>query len=130
MNTTTGTMASHGNPLLQEFLEAGASGRLLTRWCTACHRPHWYPRGICPHCHSLDTVWRESDGLGEIYTFSVMRRAATLYVIAYVRLDDGVTMLTNIQTDDPDGVRIGQKVQAAFGGPDLLGGLPVFRTIE
>lgn len=130
MNTTSNPLASHGNPLLLQFLEAGNAGRLLLRWCGACKQPHWYPRAICPHCASSDTAWRESPGLAEIYSFSVMRHAAVAYVIAYVRLDEGVAMLTNIQTDDPDSVRIGQRVRAVFGGPDVAGGLPVFTIVE
>ncbi|QKH37483.1 Zn-ribbon domain-containing OB-fold protein [Achromobacter pestifer] len=130
MTTTTDSLASHGNPLLPEFLAAGSEGRLLLRWCNACERSHWYPRHICPHCFNPATAWRESPGLGEIYAFSIMRRAATPYVIAYVQLDEGVTMMTNIQTHDLDGVRIGQRVRATFGGPALADGLPVFRRVE
>ena len=52
-----------------------------------------------------------------------MRRTEVPYVIAYVTLEEGVTMMTNIVDCDPDAVRIGQRVKLSFrpsdGGPPL-----------
>ena len=56
----------------------------------------------------------ERSGKGAIYSFSVMRRAETPYVIAYVTLDEGTTMMTNIVDCDFDRVEIGQKVRLVF----------------
>jgi uncharacterized OB-fold protein len=54
-------------------------------------------------------------GRGEIYSVSVTRRAGpTPYAIAYVRLDEGITMLTNIVDCDLDSLRIGQRVRVVF----------------
>ena len=36
------------------------------------------------------------------------------YVFAFVDLDEGVRLVTNIVDCDPDAVRIGQRVQARF----------------
>ena len=72
------------------FWDAAKDGRFLIKRCLACGEPHWYPRTICPLCHSSDTAWEESDGLGVIYTFSVMRRNTPVpYAIGYVTLDEG-----------------------------------------
>ncbi len=43
-----------------------------------------------------------------------MRRAEIPYAIAYVTLDEGVTMLTNVVDCDLDAIRVGQKVRLVF----------------
>ena len=55
---------------------------------------------------------------------SVTRRAGPIaFAIAYVTLDEGVSMLTNIVDCDLDALRIGQKVRVVFkpteGGPPV-----------
>jgi len=62
-------------------------------------------------------------GHGNIYSFSVMRRALEPYAIAYVTLQEGVTLLTNIVDCDFDALRIGQAVKLAFKLSE--GGFPV-----
>lgn len=52
-----------------------------------------------------------------------MRRAEVPYVIAYVTIDEGVTLMTNIVGCDVDTVRIGQRVKVVFIASD--GGPPV-----
>ena len=106
------------------FWDATNAGKLLIKHCTACNQPHWYPRPQCPFCMSDETVWKESSGAGTIYTFSVTRRGVPVpYAIAYVRLDDGVTMMTNIVDCDLNAIRIGARVKVVFresdGGPKV-----------
>jgi uncharacterized OB-fold protein len=55
-----------------------------------------------------------------------MRRAGAPYVLAYVTLDEGPTVMTNIATADVDAVRIGQRVKVAFEDTDTGHKLPVF----
>ena len=111
----------------EHFFSAAAQNRLLLKRCGACGRCHYYPRAICPLCGSADTHWTESSGRGEIYSFSVTRRGVpTPTVIAYVRLDEQVSVLTNIVDCDVDRVRIGDKVHVAFRRLDEHYALPVF----
>ena len=109
------------------YWESAKNGKLLVKTCKACGKLHYYPRTICPHCLSSDTDWVEASGKGTIYTYSVMRRTETPYVIAYVTLEEGVTMLSNIVECDVDDVAVGQTVEVVFR--DTQGGhsLPVFR---
>jgi uncharacterized OB-fold protein len=102
------------NPETRTFWDAAREGRFLLKWCTRCDLPHWYPRAICPFCFCDETVWRESPGKGTIYTYSVMRRVPQPYVIAYVTLEEGVTMLTNIVDCDVDALSIGMPVRLLF----------------
>ncbi|HZT87180.1 MAG TPA: Zn-ribbon domain-containing OB-fold protein [Stellaceae bacterium] len=107
----------------QPFWDAAAQGKLLIKKCTACGEPHFYPRALCPFCFSDKTEWQQASGRGTIYTYSVMRRTPVPYAIAYVTLDEGPTMMTNIVDCDLDAIRIGQKVKLVFKPSD--GGPPV-----
>ena len=55
-----------------------------------------------------------------------MRRAEPPYVIAYVRLEEGPTVLTRIVDADPDGLRCGQPVRLAFRPAPDGAAVPVF----
>jgi len=112
------------NPGDERFFDAAAQGKLLIKRCAGCGEFHYYPRPLCPFCFSEQTEWVEAKGTGSIYTFSVTRRAGpTPYAIAYVTLDEGVTMMTNIVDCDLDAIRIGQRVRVVFkpteGGPPV-----------
>ena len=84
------------SPETAPFWEAAASGRLLVKRCDACGELHHYPRAACPFCGSDRTSWQEASGRGTIYSYSVFRRAPVPYAIAYVTLEEGPTMMTNI----------------------------------
>ena len=109
------------------YWESAKNGKLLVKTCKACGKLHYYPRTICPHCLSSDTDWVEASGKGTIYTYSVMRRTEIPYVIAYVTLEEGVTMLSNIVECDVDGVAVGQAVEVVFRDTEGGHSLPVFR---
>ena len=87
---------------------------------------HHYPRGLCPHCFCDKLDWKQASGNGKIYTYSVMRRAPEPYVIAYVTLDEGVSMMTNIVDCDFDKVRIDQPVKVVFKASENGQPVPVF----
>ncbi|HET6185057.1 MAG TPA: Zn-ribbon domain-containing OB-fold protein [Acetobacteraceae bacterium] len=111
------------NPETKAVFDGFAAGKLMVPRCNSCGKPHWYPRGICPHCFSQDLKWEQASGSGTIYSFSVMKRAEVPYAIAYVTLDNGPTMMTNIVDCDLDSLKIGQKVKLKFvpseGGPPM-----------
>jgi len=109
------------------YWESAKNGKLLVKTCKACGKLHYYPRTICPHCLNSDTDWVEASGKGTIYTYSVMRRTETPYVIAYVTLEEGVTMLSNIVECDVDDVAVGQTVEVVFRDTEGGHSLPVFR---
>ncbi len=111
-------------PENQPFFDAATRGELLIKRCADCGEHHYFPRAICPHCFSDRTEWVSTTGRGTIYSFSVSRRVLpTAYAIAYVTLDEGVSMMTNIVDCDLDGIRIGQAVKVVFKPTD--GGPPV-----
>jgi uncharacterized OB-fold protein len=102
------------NPETEPFWAAAREGRFLVKGCTSCGKNHWYPRAICPFCFSDRTEWRPASGKGVIYSLSVMKRAPEPYVMAYVTLEEGPTMMTNIVDCDFDALQIGQAVRLVF----------------
>lgn len=114
----------------QRFWDATTENRLELPRCSSCGRVIWYPREICPDCHGTDIEWFEASGQGTIYSCTTTRRmpgrwgGAAPFVLAYVELDEGPRLMTNIVDCDPDEIAIGDRVEAVFhpteDGPALV----------
>jgi uncharacterized OB-fold protein len=133
----TPLIASHS----ADFWAATREERFLVGHCHACDQWFWPPtRSFCPRCGKAASL-REAAGTGSIYSYTIVRvsgaialggeayKDAVPYVLAYVELTEGPTMLTNIVGVDPDGVTIGLPVRVEFsrtGGPEDPA-LPRFR---
>lgn len=118
------------NPETEAYWQAARAHRLLIKHCNACGENHFYPRAFCPFCFSDQTVWRDSKGQGTIYSYTIARRAPTPYALAYVALDEGVTMMTNIVGCDLDSIRIGQRVSVTFQPTEDGPPVPVFTPVR
>ncbi len=120
------------DPATQPWWDAAERGELLLPHCPACDRPFWYPRGFCPRCGSDAVTWVPATGRGEVYSYSVVRRAAepwgshTPFVLAYVQLQEGVTVQANVVDCPADALAPGLAVSARFERADA-GDLPVLR---
>ncbi|SEB24861.1 Zn-ribbon domain-containing OB-fold protein [Variovorax sp. YR216] len=108
------------------YWTAADEGRLLVKKCGACGEVHHYPRDICPHCLSADTEWLQAAGTGTVYSFSTMGKGDTAYTLAFVTLDEGVTLMTNLVDCDPAAVSIGQPVRVVFKPSDGGHAVPMF----
>ena len=108
------------SPETAEFWAATTEKRLLLKRCENCATVIWYPKSLCPHCHSTDTSWFEAAGTGHVYSYTISRRGegpyreAAPYVLAYVELDEGPRLMTNIVDCDPETVTVGQRVNVVF----------------
>ena len=116
------------NSETQAFWDATAQGKLLVKRCNACGENHFYPRTFCPFCFSDDTEYLECSGLGVIYSYSVTRRGEP-YAIAYVTLDEGPTMMTNLIDCDLEALAIGQQVKVNFVDTGEGTALPFFTPV-
>jgi uncharacterized protein len=116
-------------PETRPYWEAAADGRFLVKRCADCGRAHYYPRALCPFCFSDRTQWQPSPGTGTIHSFSVMRRVPVPYVIAFVTLDEGVSMMTNIVGVEFDAVHIGQRVKVTFHPTENGPPVPLFTPV-
>jgi uncharacterized OB-fold protein len=103
------------------FFEACARRELVLQRCAACGTLRYYPRALCPKCLSAKTEYQRTSGRGRVYTFTVTYqnqapgfRDELPYVMAYVQLDEGPRILTNIVQTDPQTVKIGMPVEVVF----------------
>lgn len=118
------------------YWDALKQHRLTLKRCQDCGKHHFYPRALCPHCHSDAVEWVDARGTGTIYSFTIARRPAgpafkadTPYVVAVVELDEGARMMSNIVTDKVDAVRIGQHVSVQYEDVTEEVTLPKFRLV-
>jgi uncharacterized protein len=101
-----------------EFFAGLEQGRLMLPRCDGCDTVIWYPRHHCPACGDSRITWFPSSGQGIIYSFTVVRRGlgewgnVAPYVVAYVELDEGPRVLTNISPVDLASLAIGAPVEA------------------
>jgi uncharacterized OB-fold protein len=116
------------------FWEACQRHELYLQRCGACGALRYYPRALCPRCLSDATEWVLSPGRGTVYTYTVTHqnqapgfRETLPYVLAYVELDEGVRMLTNIVGCDPNIVKIGMAVEVVFEDVTPEATLPKFK---
>ncbi len=119
------------NPEAQPFFAAAGENRLLYKLCAECGQPHHPPRSICPHCHSDRTEWQESAGKGHVYSASLLRRGVPVpYCVAYVTLDEGVTMMTDLVGFGDVTPSVGTRVKVQFMAADGGAMIPVFAPME
>jgi len=127
------------SPLTQPFYDGAKEGKLLLPRCEDCNRVHWYPRHICPYCHSTNIGWIEGSGEGRIHTFAVQHRAfggwakEVPFVTAYIDLNEGdrmVTVLRGVDATDPSSIKIGSKVKVEFEEASEDIHLPFWRVVE
>lgn len=118
------------------YWEGLARGELRIQRCQACSQAVFYPRALCPHCHSDQLEWIVASGKGTIYTYTVAHQgfgpfaADVPFVIALVELEEGARMMSRIIDAPRERVTIGAAVSVTFegSGEDLT--LPYFRLVE
>ncbi len=102
-----------------EFWAAARDGVLLLPRCRDCAEFFWYPREFCPLCGGVDVELVPAAGTGHVHSRTIVRQAggefgeAVPYVLAYVELDEGIRLLTNVVDCDPESVGIGDAVALA-----------------
>ena len=112
--------AAQSNSENAPFFEGATAGRLILPQCSVCDFVIWFPREICPECGSQEVGWFEASGRGTVYSCTVTRRIpgswgkVTPFVLAYVELEEGPRVMTNIVECDPESVSIGDSVEAVF----------------
>jgi uncharacterized OB-fold protein len=115
------------------FWDGCARGVLVLPRCDRCGELIWYPRRFCPFCASTSVSWVEVTGHGTVYSCTVLRRGegayreAAPFVLAYVELDEGPRVLTNIVGVAPEAVTVGMPVQVVFDPAGDGDAIPRFR---
>jgi uncharacterized OB-fold protein len=114
------------------YWQAASEGKLLIQRCPACGNHQHYARPFCLACGNRNPGWVAASGKGTVWSFTTVHRGPyddlpTPYVVALVRLEEDVVLLSHIVGTDPEHVRCDQPVELTF--QDLREGvrLPVFR---
>jgi uncharacterized OB-fold protein len=109
-----------------------AQRRIVVQYSPSLQRYIFYPRTLAPGTLADDLQWRDIDGAGTLYTFTVARRPtappwvdALPQLLAVVQWDAGPRISTELVDVDPSDIRIGMRVSPVFydlpeGGITLL----------
>ncbi len=105
------------------YWEGCARGELVLQRCRKCKIVQHRPRAVCASCLSSEVEHFVASGRATVYTFTVTHQngaprfaRALPYVLAYVDLEEGPRLLTNVVGCEPDEVSIGMPVRVDFVG--------------
>ena len=108
-------------PVSQPFWDALAQHRIRVQYSPSLQRYVFYPRTLAPGTLADDLEWREIDGAGSVYTYTVARRPtgapwadALPQILAVVQWDAGPRCSTELVDVDPADIRIGMRVSPVF----------------
>lgn len=103
------------------YWEGCGRHELVLQRCRDCGAVQHRPRALCVSCLSDAIEHFVASGRGTVYTFTVTNqngqpafREACPYVLAYVALEEGPQLMTNIVGCDPEAVHIGMPVVVEF----------------
>lgn len=125
------------NSCAKPFWKAAREGKLIIQKCDDCGARIFYPRFFCTECSSDKLGWIQSSGNGTVYSYTVVESNCPSafmgdipYVVAVVRLDEGVQMLSNIIGCNPSDVKCDMKVAVVFEKLNDQFTLPKFKPLS
>jgi uncharacterized OB-fold protein len=112
-------------PLNRPFWEAAARQTLVMQRCRDCLAYVWTPRPACFECGGARLDWLPLSGRGRIYSFTIIRQVAGRgssaafekeipYLVAWIDLDEGPRLLSNVVGCPVDSAGIGMEVSVVF----------------
>ena len=120
----------------RQFWDATARGQFLLQRCETCDLVIWFPRSHCPQCATTTLPTFPASGKGVVYSHTVIRKVGNEYkgavpfVVAYVELDEGPRIMTNIVGCSPDDVTVGMRVELEFHDTGEGSALYRFRPVR
>lgn len=108
-------------PVSMPFWQGLTEHRIVVQYSPSLDRYVFYPRTLAPGTLADDLEWREIDGAGALYTFTVAERPtgppwsdALPQLLAVVQWDAGPRISTELVDVQPAGIRIGMRVAPVF----------------
>mgnify|MGYP001024456517 FL=1 len=117
----------------EPYWQGCSDKELRLQFCTSCNKHQFYPRIVCSTCGSSELEWQKASGQGTIASFTVVRRGVSEaytapYLVALIDLAEGVRMMSQVLTSNPDDgrLRVGANVAVSFveWSPEMM--VPVF----
>ena len=121
----------------QPFFDGLVNNTLMLQHCGACDSWMWPVTQRCRSCLSADVEWTASSGRATLYSFALVHQVyhpgfadEIPYNVAFVDLDEGVRMTTNVVGVENEDLRVGMKLVATFEqvGEGLV--IPKFKPFE
>ena len=113
-------------PETNVFWDAANEEVLLYAKCRDCGKPHYYPRKVCPFCFSTKVDFLKSSGLAKVYAFTLFYKGRPPYISAWVMLNEGLAILSNIIECDSNKLKIGTTIKVVFRAVTDGQKIPVF----
>ena len=108
-------------PVSAPYWNALREHRIEIQYSSSLGRYVFYPRTLAPGTLADDLEWREIDGAGTLFTFTVAERPtgppwadALPQLLAVVEWDVGPRVSTELVEVDRDGIRVGMRVSPVF----------------
>jgi uncharacterized OB-fold protein len=120
------------------FWENCKKHKLTVQRCVQCGTYRFAPTPVCYVCQSPKHEWIESQGIGEVYTWTIVHHAvhpavtkALPYNVTVVRLLDcgGAKLLTNLVGTRNEEIKPGMRVRVEWDEVTREITLPRFRPI-
>jgi len=103
------------------FYEGAQQGKLMLVRCTQCGTWRLPGRERCHNCLSTESEWAQASGRGKLYTFGIMHQqyhpafaGVIPYNYAFVELEEGPRLVTNIVDCANEDLRTDMPVEAVF----------------
>jgi uncharacterized OB-fold protein len=125
------------NKLSAAYWEGTQQHELRIVHCTDCDHNFLPAADRCPKCLSKRVEWVRASGKGKVWSWVVFHQryfpafeAELPYNVAYVELEEGPRLMTNIIDCDPGDLRCDMPVEVIFDDVTPEISLPKFRPIR
>ncbi|HEX2227405.1 MAG TPA: Zn-ribbon domain-containing OB-fold protein [Candidatus Binatia bacterium] len=127
-------------PVNKPFWDAAKAGKLMMQKCQNCGTWVFCPRPVCGECASDKLEWVEVSQKGKIFAFTIIREVVGTalagfapdipYVTAWVDLEDGPRICSNVIGSPIDQIKIDMPVEVVFEDAGAGVTLPKFRPLN
>lgn len=121
LSQSAGPPLPEPTPVSAPFWHGLTEHRIVVQFSPSLDRYVFYPRTLAPGTLADDLEWREIDGAGELYTFTVADRPtgppwadALPQFLAVVQWDVGPRISTELVDVAREHIRIGMRVTPVF----------------
>lgn len=94
--------------------------KLIGELCSNCDSIIFPRRAVCPRCGFTELEECKLSERGVVLSWTVIRNPPkgyekyTPYIVAFIKLDDGAKILSQVVDIEPEEMRIGLRVEATF----------------
>lgn len=116
------------------FFDGAREGELRLQRCDDCGGWMYPVKKRCQHCGSTALGWQAACGRGTLYSHARLQRVyhprhqgRLPLILAWIDLEEGVRLPSNLIDCEPADARVGMRVQVAFEQFADGAAIPVFR---